>query len=105
MVSQYQEEIPVPRVEKTEFRIHVEQCEQCGKRLQGRHPRQSSQAVGSAAVGMGPPALALATELNKDLGLPYGKTARVLKPAFGLSISRGGLCQAVARVARKAEPS
>jgi transposase len=105
VVSQYQEEVPEPRVEKTEFRIHVGQCEQCGKRLQGRHPRQSSQAVGSAAVGMGPRALALATELNKDLGLPYGKTARVLKQAFGLSISRGGLCQAVARVARKAEPS
>lgn len=105
VVSQYQEEIPVPRVETTEFRIHVGECEQCGRRLQGRHPRQSSQAVGSAAVGMGPRVLALATELNKDLGLPYGKTTRVLKQAFGLSISRGGLCQAVARVARKAEPS
>jgi len=105
VVCQYQEEIPVPRVETTEFRIHVGECEQCGKRLQGRHPRQSSGAVGSAAVGMGPRVLALATELNKDLGLPYGKTARVLKQAFGLSISRGGLCQAVARVARKAEPS
>jgi len=105
VVSQYQEEIPVPRVETSEFRIHVGECEQCGKRLQGRHPRQSSQAVGSAAVGMGPRVLALATELNKDLGLPYGKTARVLKQAFGLSVSRGGLCQAVARVGRKAEPS
>gem|GEM_PF-5646729 len=31
MVSQYQEEIPVPRVERTKFRIHVGRCEQCGK--------------------------------------------------------------------------
>lgn len=105
MVTQYQEEIPVPRVEKIEFRIHVGQCEQCGKRIQGRHKRQSSAAVGSAGVGIGPRALALATELNKDLGLPYGKTARVLQQAFGLRVSRGGLCQAIARVARKAEPS
>jgi len=105
VVRQYQEEIPAPRVERIEFRIHVGCCEGCGKRVQGRHVRQSSNAVGSAAVGIGPRALALATELNKDLGLPYGKTARVLKQSFGLSISRGGLCQAIARVARKAEPS
>ena len=59
----------------------------------------------SAAVGMEPRVLALTTELNKDLGLPCGKVARVLKQAFGLWISRGGLCQAVARVSRKAEPS
>jgi transposase len=105
VVSQYQEEIPAPRVDRTEFRIHVGQCEQCGKRVQGRHERQSSDAVGSAGVGIGPRALALATELNKDLGLPYGKTARVLQQAFGLRVSRGGLCQAIARVARKAQPS
>jgi transposase len=105
VVSQYQEEIPVPRVERTEFRIHVGQCEQCGKRVQGRHERQSSSAMGSAGVGLGPRTLALATELNKGLGLPYGKTARVLQQAFGLQMSRGGLCQAIARLARKAQPS
>jgi len=105
VVSQYQEEIPAPRVERTEFRLHVGRCAQCGKRVQGRHERQSSDAVGSAGVGIGPRALALATELNKDLGLPYGKTARVLQQAFGLRMSRGGLCQAIARVAGKAQPS
>jgi hypothetical protein len=36
-----------------------------------------------------------------DLGLPYGKTARVLKQAFGLSISRGGLCKAFCRASYK----
>ena len=105
VVSQYQEEIPAPRVERTEFRIHVGRCGQCGKRVQGRHERQSSAALGSAAVSLGPRALALATELNKDLGLPYGKTARVLQQAFGLRLSRGGICQAVARVGRKTQPS
>jgi hypothetical protein len=39
------------------------------------------------------------------LGLPYGKTATVLQQAFGLQVSRGGLCQALARVASKAEPT
>jgi len=77
----------------------------CRRRVQGRHPRQSSDAIGSAASQLGPRALALATQLNKGLGLPYGKTTAVLEEAFGLRVSRGGLCQALQRVANKAEPT
>jgi transposase len=73
--------------------------------VHGRHPRQTSDALGSAASQLGPRTLALATQLNKGLGLPYGKTATVLREAFGLQVSRAGLCQAMARVAQKAEPS
>ncbi len=104
-VSQYQTEIPEPRVERIEFRIHVGHCRQCGRRVQGRHPRQTSQAVGSAASQLGARALALAIYLNKGLGLSYGKTAAVLEEAFGLRVSRGGLCQGLARVARKGVPT
>lgn len=104
-VSQFQTEIPEPRVERVEFRIHVGRCRNCRRRVQGRHPRQTSDAVGSAASQLGPRALALATQLNKGLGLPYGKTAAVLQQAFGLQVSRGGLCQAMDRIAHKAEPT
>ena len=104
-VSQFQTEIPEPRVERIEFRIHVGRCRCCRRRVQGRHPRQTSNAIGSAASQLGPRALALATLLNKGLGLPYGKTATVLEQAFGLGVSRGGLCQALERVAEKAEPT
>lgn len=104
-VSQFQTEIPKPRVERIEFRIHVGRCRHCRRRVQGRHPRQTSDALGSAASQLGPRALALATQLNKGLGLPYGKTATVLEQAFGLQVSRGGLCQALARVARQAAPT
>jgi len=51
------------------------------------------------------PAIALPTELNKGLGLPYGKVAPVLQQAFGLEVTRGGLCQAIARAGRKSEPT
>jgi transposase len=104
-VSQFQTEIPQPRVERIEFRISVGRCGRCRRRVQGRHPRQTSDALGSAASQLGPRVLALATQLNKGLGLPYGKTATVLQQAFGLQVSRGGLCQAMARVASKAEPT
>jgi transposase len=104
-VSQFQTEIPEPAVERIEFRIQVGRCRCCRRRVQGRHPRQTSNALGSAASQLGPRALALATLLNKGLGLPYGKTAAVLEEAFGLRVSRAGLCQAMARVARQAEPT
>lgn len=105
VVSQYQTEIPAPRVERIEFRIHHGRCRCCRQTVQGRHRRQSSQAVGSAASQLGPRAVALAVELNKGLGLPYGKTATVLEHGWGLEVSRGGLCQAIERVAQKAEPT
>jgi len=103
--KQYQTEIPQPKVERIEFRIHVGQCKRCGQRVQGRHPRQTSDAVGGAASQLGARAVALATELNKGMGLSHGKTAAVLETAFGLRVSRGGLAQAFARMARKAEPT
>ena len=61
--------------------------------------------LGCAASQLGPRALALATQLNKDLGLPYGKTAAVLEQACGLRVSGGGLGQAFQRVAGKADLS
>jgi len=105
VVDQYQTEIPEPRVQRIRFRVHVGQCHNCGRRVQGRHPRQASDAVGSAASQLGPRAVALATQLNKGLGLSHAKTAAVLEAAFGLQVSRGGLCQAFQRVAQKAEPT
>ena len=90
-VSQFQTEIPPPQVERIEFRIQVGRCRCCRRRVQGRHPRQSSNAIGGAASQLGPRALALATQLNKGLGLPYGKTATVLEQAFGLRVSRGAV--------------
>jgi len=37
--------------------------------------------------------------------LSYGRTAAVLETAYGLGVSRGGLAQALQRLAKKAEPS
>jgi hypothetical protein len=77
VVSQYQTEIPPPRVERIEFRIHPGCCTSCGQPVEGRHPRQTS-AAGIETSQLGPRAVALATQFNKGLGLPYGKVAQVL---------------------------
>jgi transposase len=99
---QYQEEI-VRRTWVRRFHIPVCRCEQCHQRVQGRHPLQTSDALGAAAVQVGPEAVTLGVLMNKSLGLPHGDAAAMLKHGFGLTMSRGGICRAIQRVARKAE--
>jgi transposase len=73
--------------------------------VQGRHPLQTSDALGAAAVQWGPQTVALAVLLNKRFGLPYGKIAVLLHDRFGLTVTRGGLVHAVHRAARQAQPT
>ncbi len=61
---QYQDELPEPRPVRRRFRVHIGQCRCCGRRHQGPHPFQTSDALGAAACMLGPRAVALATELN-----------------------------------------
>ena len=104
--AQYQVDIPRPiPVTVTRFNIHVGHCPTCGTRLQGRHPAQTSDATGAAAVQIGPNALGLAAELKHELGVPYGKTARILSTATDLQVERSTLARASQRLARKCEAS
>jgi len=103
--TQYQEELPVQRPTVRRFDVHIGQCRQCRRRVQGRHPLQTSDALGAAAVQLGPQAVALTVLLNKRFGLAYGKIAALLRARFGLTVTRGGLVQAVHRAARQAQPT
>jgi Transposase IS66 family len=51
-----------------------------------------------------PRAVALVTELNKELGLSPQKTAKALA-RFGIQFTPGGVVQAIARQARALEPT
>ena len=105
IVSQYQEDLPVQRPVVHEFRVTVGQCRQCRRRLQGRHPLQTSDALGAAAVQLGPQAVALAVILNKQCGLSFGRIVQLLRDRFGLTVTRGGLVHAVQRAARQTQPT
>jgi len=61
--------------------------------------------MGAAASQVGPEAVALATVLNKELGLSQGKTVAVLQKGFGLTLTPGGLSQALDRIAARCEPT
>jgi transposase len=100
--SQYQQEI----VRKTlwrRFDIAIGHCEECQKRWQGRDPRQTSDALGAAAVQLGPDALALAVQMNKGLGMPHADVTAVLRDGFHLEVNRSTIARAVDRVARRGE--
>ena len=103
--TQYQEELPVQRPVVRVFHVAIGQCTQCRRRVQGRHPLQTSDALGAAAVQWGPQAVAFAVLLNKRFGLPYGKIAAIFRDRFHLTVTRGGLVQAIHRAARQAQPT
>jgi transposase len=103
--TQYQEDLPVVRPRVRAFHIAIGQCADCGRRVQGRHPLQTSDALGAAAAQLGPTAVTLAVVLNKQLGLPLGKIATLFRERFGLTVTAGGLVHAMRRVAHQAEPT
>lgn len=105
VAPQYQEELPVQRPIVRRFDVHIGHCTQCHRRVQGRHPLQTSDALGAAAVQLGPQATAFAVLLNKRFGMAYGKIAALLRDRCGLSITRGGLVHAIHRAARQAQPT
>jgi len=100
---QYQEEI-VRRTVGRRFDIAVGRCRNCQRRVQGRHPLQTSDAVGVGNL-LGPEAVTLAAILNQQMGLSLGHTQQVLSYGFGMEVSRGGLYRALARMASRAEPT
>jgi transposase len=103
--TQFQADLPTVRPIVRAFHIAIGCCTACGRRVQGRHPLQTSNAIGAAASQVGPMAVTWAVILNKQFGVPLGKIATVFRERFGLSITTGGLVHAMRRAAQQAEPT
>lgn len=103
IAQQFQVEIPRKPIHR-QFNVHVGQCRQCRRRVQGRHPLQTSDALGAAAAQLGADAQAAVVELNKQAGLSHGKVTQCLDHLFGISLSRGGSVHTVLRAAARCEP-
>src|SRR5215203_1480739 len=104
LATQYQTEIPRrPLVRR--FNIRLGCCRGCGKHLQGRHPLQTSDALGAAASQLGPDAQAAVVSLNKTFGLSHAKIAALFDTLFGISLTRGASAQIVLRAAERLEPA
>jgi transposase len=104
VAPQHVEDLPEPRPLRIRYEVHVGRCRSCGLRVQPRHPAQTSDALGAAGAQLGPRAVALAAWLSKGLGVPAAKIARLLGQ-LGLGVTPGGVTGAVARAARRAQPT
>lgn len=103
-IEQFIEEIPPVRPHVTRLVTYRGCCATCGE-VHSSHPLQTSTATGAAKAQLGPRAHALAAALNKQFGLTMRKTCRVLRLVAGLTLSPGGLAQAVQRTAAKVQPA
>jgi len=104
VVYQYQTEIPRRPIHRR-FTIHRGQCTGCGRNVHGRHPLQTSEAVGAAAAQLGPDLQVALVELNKHAGLSHGKIRHCLHTLFGIRLTRGGSAQAILRAGRRCRPA
>jgi transposase len=102
--TQYQTEIPRRPIHR-EFSIHIGRCHDCGSRVQGRHPLQTSDALGAAASQLGPDAHAAFVTLNKGLGLAHGKCRQFFRDVFDITIARATSVRSLLRTAKQAEPA
>jgi len=105
VADQYEEEIPRVTPRRRRFRIGVGRCRRCRRRIQGRHPLQTSDAIGAANVHLGPRAKTLVADLSKHVGMSFGKLSRILRTNFSLSVTRGGLSQIADHVAKALAPT
>lgn len=104
VLEQWVQDIPPLSMHTQALHIHQGRCRRCGRTVRGRHPDQTSEAAGAAASMLGPNAVALAVDLKKEMGVSERKICRLFAH-FGLSVTPGGVAQAVARAARAATPT
>lgn len=102
--EQYQVEIPRRPIYRR-FDVAIGQCTCCGRRVQGRHPLQTSDALGCCKSQVGSEAQAAVVMLNKELGLSQGKISRFFAQFFGIQLTRGGSCQIMLRAAERCQES
>jgi transposase len=99
--EQYQTEIPKVQPVYRKFNVDIGCCACCGKRVQGRHPLQTSNALGAAKSQMGSNAQALVTRLNKHYGLSHGKAVGLMSELCQTALSRGASAQIMLRAAAR----
>lgn len=104
VAHQFQTEIPRRPIVR-QFNVQRGCCTACGKSHQGRHPLQTSDALGAAASQVGPDAQAAVVLLNKTFGVSHAKIATLFGSFFGINLTRGASAQIVLRAGERLEPA
>lgn len=101
--EQLQEDLEVRRVTR-KLTVFVGRCTTCGKTCEDRHPLQTSKARGAAAHQLGPTAMALATQLHYQEGVPFERIASIFGE-LGLPVAKATLVRGTQRIAKRGEPA
>jgi len=104
IADQWQTELPEPRPVTTLFKVHVRRCGFCARRVQGRHPEQTSDALGAASAQVGPRAMAWGAWLHYGLGLSFAKASMVLG-RLGINVTPGAICSSSASMGADLVPT
>jgi transposase len=104
-VVQYQTDLPpiVPII--TQFNIETGYCPCCRQYWQGRHPEQTSDAIGATGNTLGPVVLTMAAELKHRLGVSYRKICDFLWTYCQLKVCPAAFIRAEQRLADLAKPT
>jgi len=102
---QFQTDLPPVTPVITQFNVQVGTCPHCGKRVQGRHPEQISDALGAAGNLIGPNAQSMAAGLKHHAGLSYAKITNFLFDSFQLKTVASTFVRAGQRLAKRAKPT
>jgi transposase len=103
----YQDPIdrPEPKPISTRFRVPVTRCPAWFRRVQGRHPEPTSDALGAAAVQYGPRWLGFAADRKHRIGASYRQGSSVLLTLTGLVVASPAWVRGGHRRRRWARPS
>ena len=96
--EQYVEEVIPAQTRVICYRTYKGYCPHCQRTVESRHPDQIPHRM------IGSRALLTAAQLKHELGVPYRKTASVLKRLCGLSITAGALVQEMSDLAGWLKP-
>jgi len=104
-VVQYQTDLPpiVPII--TRFNIETGYCPCCRQYWQGRHPDQTSDAIGATGNTLGPVVLTMAAEMKHRLGVSYRKICDFLGTYCHLKVCPAAFIRAEQRLAKLARPT
>jgi transposase len=103
--DQFVADIPPVKPHVTKYVNHHGRCKQCSRKVESRHPSQTSTAKGAASVVLGPQVLAVSVDLKERVGVTYRKVAQVLMLCFHFSVSAGALARAGQRIAKRCKPT
>src|SRR3989442_2303346 len=101
---QFQEDI-VRQTIVRRFEVETGHCTGCGGHVQGRHPLQTSDALGAAGVQVGPQALSMAAHLTQQKGIFPEGVAPGLVWGYGFQVHPRALCTAAQRFGKTSQPT